>query len=159
MLYYAMIHSHINYCLNIYSCANKTTLNKLRLKQKEAIRIVSNAGYREHTVPLFRSLNVLPLDQLIRFSTLKFMHSFSFNLLPITFSENWILNRLRNPERNLRNGNDYYIPGHNFATLKRLPLFNFPKVWNEYDNQNKFNPVPHLYLKHLKSALISSLTE
>ena len=159
MLYYAMIHPHINYCLNIYSCANKTTLNKLRLKQKEAIRIVSNSGYRDHTEPLFRRLNVLPLDKLISFSALNFMHSFKFNILPISFAETWVTNRMRNPERNLRNAEDFYIPSHNYATLKRLPLFTFPKVWNDLDNQNKLNPVPHLFLKHLKLALISTLNE
>jgi hypothetical protein len=32
MLYFAMVHSHLVYCINIYGCANKTTLNKLFLK-------------------------------------------------------------------------------------------------------------------------------
>ncbi len=45
MLYFAMVHSHIVYCINIYSCANTTGLNKLRVKKKEAIRIISNAGF------------------------------------------------------------------------------------------------------------------
>ena len=85
------------------------------------------------------------------------MHSFKFNLLPFSFTETWITNRVRNPARNLRNADDFYVPAHNFATLKRLPFFNFPKSWNEYDNQNKLNPVPHLYIKNLKSALISNL--
>jgi hypothetical protein len=39
-LYFAMVHSHIVYCLSIYSCANMSSLNKLKLKQKEAIRIM-----------------------------------------------------------------------------------------------------------------------
>ncbi len=53
-LYFAMVHSHIVYCMSIYSCAYSTSLNKLRVKQKEAIRIICNAGYREHTAPLFK---------------------------------------------------------------------------------------------------------
>jgi hypothetical protein len=76
MLYFVMVHSHIVYCINIYSCANTTSLNKLRIKQKEAIRIISNAGFREHTAPLFAQLSILPLDQLIKLHILKFMHSF-----------------------------------------------------------------------------------
>jgi hypothetical protein len=64
-LYFAMIHSHIVYCMSIYSCANSTSLNKLRIKQKEAIRVICNAGYREHTAPLFNRLKILPVDQLI----------------------------------------------------------------------------------------------
>ena len=156
MLYYAMVHSHINYCINIYSCANTTTLNKLRIKQKEAIRIISNAGYRDHTAPQFWQSKILPLDHLIQYSSLKFMHSFHFNLLPFSFSEMWIKNRDRNPERNLRNADDLYVPAHKLATLKRLPFFTFPRVWNE-ENHSKLNPIQHQYLKQLKAALLSSL--
>jgi len=76
-LYFAMIHSHLVYCMNVYSCANMTSLNRLRSKQKEAIRIICNAGYREHTAPLFAQLKILPLDQLIQFNILKFVHSFT----------------------------------------------------------------------------------
>ena len=32
-LYYAMVHSHLSYCINVYSCANTTALQKLRVKQ------------------------------------------------------------------------------------------------------------------------------
>jgi hypothetical protein len=38
-LYYAMVHSHLSYCLNVYSCANTTALQKLRVKQKEALKV------------------------------------------------------------------------------------------------------------------------
>jgi hypothetical protein len=40
MLYYAMVHSHITYCITVYSCANITTLNRLKLKQKEALELL-----------------------------------------------------------------------------------------------------------------------
>ncbi len=48
-LYYAMVHSHLSYCINVYSCANTTDLQKLRIKQKEALRVITLAGYRDHT--------------------------------------------------------------------------------------------------------------
>ena len=34
-LYFAMIHTHLSYCLNVYGCANTTALQKLRVKQKK----------------------------------------------------------------------------------------------------------------------------
>ncbi len=46
MLYDAMIHSHIVYCINVYGCANSTSLRRLIIKQKEAVRTISNVGYR-----------------------------------------------------------------------------------------------------------------
>jgi hypothetical protein len=155
-LYSAMIHSHIVYCMSVYGCANKTSLNRLRIKQKEAIRVICNAGYREHTAPLFARLKILPLDQLIEHSVLKFMHSFHHNLLPPSFNEMWSTNRNRQPDRELRNADQLYIPPHRFATLKRLPLFNFPAMWNAAGNE-KNNPRQHVYLKLLKSRLLSNL--
>jgi hypothetical protein len=155
-LYFAMVHSHLTYCLSVYSCATSTSLNKLRVKQKEAIRAICHAGHREHTAPLFKQLKILPLNELIKFSVLKFMHSFSYNYLPVSFNQMWILNRVRYPERELRNADHLYVPAHNYATLKRLPRFNFPTIWNSAGNE-KFNPIQHQFLKAVKSSLLQNI--
>lgn len=156
MLYFAMIHSHIMYCLNVYSCATKTSLNKLKIKQKEAIRIIAQVGYREHTSPLFQQLKILPIDSLIRHSKAKFMHQFTFNKLPFSFVNVWQTNRERLPNRELRNANELFIPHHNFATLKRLPIFSFPQAWNE-EPEIKRLPNQFVFLKKLKVALLFTL--
>jgi hypothetical protein len=154
MLYFAMVHSHIVYCLNVFSSANVTTLKPLKLKQKEAIRIVCNAGFREHTGPLFKRLGILPLDELIMYSQLKFMHAFFHNKLPISFNEMWVSNRNRNPDLDLRNADNLYVPAHHFATTKRFPLFAFPKSWNEA-SALKYNPSQRAFLNSVKSALLN----
>jgi hypothetical protein len=64
-LYHAMIHSCLVYCINVYGSANKTTMTPLILKQKKAIRTITNAGYRDHTAPLFTRLKILPVEQQI----------------------------------------------------------------------------------------------
>lgn len=156
MLYYSMVHPHIMYCLNVYSCANSTSLNKLRIKQKEAIRIISRAGYRDHTAPLFAQLKILPLDMQIRHAMAKFMHQFSFNKLPISFADTWTTNRQRTPDRELRNADQLYVPPHNFASLKRLPLFTFPRAWND-EIVAKQNPIVHAFLRNLKNSLLNTL--
>ncbi len=55
-LYFSMVHSHLSYGINVYGCATSTALEKLRIMQKKAIRVISNANYRAHTAPLFREL-------------------------------------------------------------------------------------------------------
>ena len=125
-LYYAMVHSHLSYCATIYGSATKIRLQKLFLKQKQAMRIISNANFRANTAPLFRRHKVLPLYELVTFSNLKFMHKFYFNNLPFSFHQMWQTNRERNPNVILRNADSLYVPAHQFVTLKRLPLFNFP---------------------------------
>ena len=148
------MHSHLVYCINVYSCANKTALEKLRLKQKQAIRIIANAGYRDHTEPLFAQLKIMNIDMMIKYSALKFMHNFVNRKLQSSFSNMWLTNRERLPNRELRNADDPYIQPHNFATLKRMQLFNFPRIWNNAGNQ-KLNPIAHQYLRHVKKSLCS----
>jgi hypothetical protein len=85
------------------------------------------------------------------------MHRYSNLNLPLSFHERWTLNRIHNPARPLRNANDLRIPQHNFASLKRLPMFAFPRVWNEEDAVRKIIPSFNLYKKQLKCALLSSI--
>ncbi len=133
-----------------------TSLNRLRSKQKEAIRIICNAGYREHTAPVFAHIKLLPLDQLIQYNILKFMHSFTHNKLPMSFHRMWTTNRERFPDRILRNADSLFIQSHNYATLKRMPMFNFPAIWNS-ESVEKLNPIQHQYLKNVKRRLSSNL--
>jgi hypothetical protein len=120
------------------------------------LQTISNAGYRDHTKPLFKKQQILPIDELIKFERLKFMHKYRNSKLPFSFNETWIFNINRNPERVLRNANDYFVPPHNFATVKRFPLFTFPRAWNEEEERKHIPSLP-LYCKQLKVALLSSI--
>jgi hypothetical protein len=157
MLYYAMIHSHISYCINIYGSANTTNLQRLRIKQKESIRVINNVGYRDHTSPLFKQNSILPLDEMIKFAKLLFMHRHANLNLPLSFHDTWTQNRNQNPARLLRNANDLRIPPHNFASLTRLPLFAFPRAWNEENEARKSIQSFNIYKKQIKRALLASL--
>ncbi len=119
---------------------------KLIVKQKQAIRTICNATYRAHTAPLFKQQKILPIEKLIQFSRIKYMHSYHFNLLPPSFTNTWLTNIERNPERALRR----------VEFVKRLPLYTFTLAWNSAPG-GKMNPRQHLYLKELKSILLSSL--
>ena len=98
----------------------------------------------------------MPLEQLIKFSNVKFMRNYSHGKLPFSFSEMWITNRNRNPNVELRNADDYYVPAHRMASVKRFPFFSFPKIWNE-EPFTKRNPSKTVYLKSVKSAFLALL--
>ena len=154
-LYFSMIHSNISYCLNIYGCANKTSLAPLILKQKQAIRTISKVGYRDHTGPLFTNLSILPLEKMIIYYRIKFMHSYRFKKLPLSFADMWPTNEERNPGRNLRNAEELFIQPHRVETVKRMPLYSFPLAWNNASVE-KLNPIQHIYLKSLKKLLLTA---
>jgi hypothetical protein len=91
---------------------------KITQNAKKAIRIICNANFRAHTTPLFSEKKILPLDKLIEYSRIKFMHNFHFKQLPISFAETWRTNAERNPDRILRNADDLYVPAHRIEFVK-----------------------------------------
>ncbi len=118
------------------------------------MRIINNVGFRDHTGQLFIQNGILPIDDMIKFAKLKFMHCFVNRSLPLSFHELWQYNRDDNPARVLRNANNLRIPPHHFATLKRLPMFNFPQVWNDED-ERKHNPSLKNILQSAEACIVA----
>jgi hypothetical protein len=86
------------------------------------------------------------------------MHNYSNQQLPFSFNELWLTNIMRNPNRALRNANDLFVPAHHLASVKRFPLFSFPRIWNE-EEERKHNPSHNFYCKTLKVALLATLVD
>jgi hypothetical protein len=84
------------------------------------------------------------------------MHNFTNRKLPLSFAETWIWNRDRNLGRNLRNADDLYVPPHNYASLKRMQLYSFPKLWNDHPVY-KNNPSLSIFLKQTKNEMLAAL--
>jgi hypothetical protein len=161
-LYYSMIHCHLNYGLNIWSCANKTTIKQLTVIQKRAIRTISNSKYNDHTEPIFKKLKILPIDLLIQFSRLLFFHNFTNKNLPTCFSNTWVTNMERGGANShlLRNHSDFYVPFARTKTSERLPLNILPSTWNEFNNATiKHEMITAVFKKKLKKILLEGLSD
>jgi len=133
-LYFALIHSHLNYCPIILNCLSQSNKNKIFKIQKKAIRVITGSKYNAHTSPLFLRLGILPFEKLIKQSKLLFMHSINFNYAPKSFNETWIKNGERNGNWNLRNSDLFYIPNPRVDFFKKMPLYALPEAWNTCGN-------------------------
>lgn len=66
-LYYALVHSHLHYCLLIWGTTTKTNLDRLTILQKRAVRCIENFKRIDHTAPFFfqtkhtQSRSVIPI--------------------------------------------------------------------------------------------------
>src|SRR5690606_29977571 len=56
-LYYAHIHSPLNYCLLVWGNASQSNMNKLFILQKSALRMIYNIPHNGHTGNLFQQSN------------------------------------------------------------------------------------------------------
>ena len=80
-LYFSMINSNLNYGILVrgYSCQHWIKL------QKKAIRIISGRKYNAHTGALFKTLDILTLDDLFNLNILKFYYKYICDTLLLYF--------------------------------------------------------------------------
>ncbi len=64
ILYYSLIYPYLSNGIHLWGSTYKTYLEQLIVLQKKAVRIIANADFREHSLPLFRQLGILPLSKL-----------------------------------------------------------------------------------------------
>ena len=86
-LYYSLIYPYVTYCHLVWGKASLTNLNKLVLLQKKMVRIISFADFREHTLPLFRNLQILPIEDLYVFFVSVFIYKIIKNIFPSDYLE------------------------------------------------------------------------
>ncbi len=55
--------------------------------QKKAIRIISISKYNAHSEPLFKQLNLLKIEDILRLNELKFYYKYENGLLPDYFKK------------------------------------------------------------------------
>ena len=163
-LYYSLFHCHLVYGIETWSSAAPSLLKPLFTKQKMAVRILANKPYNAHTEPLFKSLEILPLSDLISFFKLKFFHSFVYNTIPSSFASTWLTSLEQRQQDgqlhllyNLRNNDDFFIPFVRTAFLSRFPLYNFPDNWNNLPHAIKDIPSKNFFSSTLKKYLLSKL--
>ena len=82
-LYYALIHSHLNYRILAWGNTYPSYLLKLKTLQNKAMRIVTCSGWNDSAFPLFKKINVLPIPLLFQYETAKLVRRHSSENLPV----------------------------------------------------------------------------
>ena len=77
-IYNSLVLSHLNFGILLWGHKCERVL-KL---QKKAVRIVKNVKFNAHTEPIFKNLNLLRIDDILKLQELKFYFKSRNNLLP-----------------------------------------------------------------------------
>lgn len=85
-LYYSLIHPYLTYGLVAWGNTYNTTLQPLLNLQKKVIRLMTFSQFREHSNPLFYELNILKINDLVKFQTAIFMYDYHHGNLPDVFN-------------------------------------------------------------------------
>lgn len=81
-IYNSLFLSHINYGLLLWG----TELDKVTKLQKKTVRILTGSTYLAHSEPLFKSLQLLKVQDLYYLKLLKLYYNLSYGLLPSYFN-------------------------------------------------------------------------
>ena len=87
MLYYSIIYLFLTCGVHVWGLTFPSYLTQLFIIQKKAIRILSFSEPKSHSKPLFKSPNLLKLNDVIESQILSFVYQWSRRLLPPCFSE------------------------------------------------------------------------
>jgi hypothetical protein len=161
-LYYSLFHCHIVYAIEIWSLASKNLINDIFLKQKAVIRTVSGSKYNSHSAPIFKTLEILPLNMLINLHLAKIMFFFKNNRLPSCFNNTWLTRLNRNiqtggPMLRIADEYEYVVPFARTDQLRRFPSITVPEAWNDLPVEIKLLPSVSSFCHNLKKYHLSTL--
>ncbi len=129
-LYHSYIHSNFMYGLSIWGpLVAKSSLNRVKVLQKKAIRTIDHAKYNASTTNLCKKMKILLIDELVELELAKISHRYVYNTLPV-------------PVKNLFQANAY---NHNHLTRAR----NNPSIQNTI----AIYLVDHSSIEHHQSGL------
>ena len=139
-IYYSIFHSHLIYGIHVWSSCSQSLITQMFKLQKKAIRIINGGNYNSHTEPFFKNSKILPVPSFTLFFKLQFMQQYMQGFLPRLFDNIWINSNARftagEVHYALRNNDNFYLPMCRLSTLDSHPYFIFPKLWQNFENEN-----------------------
>src|SRR5260221_14345379 len=93
-IYYALVHSHILYAVEIYANTFITYIDPLIKVNNKLLRILQNKPWRTPFKSLYHTYSALPVPDLHKLQLLCLVHRFLYNNaeLPVMFQNYFILN-------------------------------------------------------------------
>ena len=64
-----------------WSCAPPSSLDCLKVSSNKAVRTILSENKREHVLPLFKELDILPLDELLHVENKKQPDAYYFDFM------------------------------------------------------------------------------
>ena len=157
-VYYAFIHSQIQYGIELYANCNKTVRNRLHILNNKILRILFNKTAREHSIPLYKEIGTLPIDRLHELKLLQFVHGcvYKKETIPDIFYNKFNFTCEKNHYL-YRQSCNLCIPRFKTDFGLKTSLYKCCKLWNMLPNDLKRVSNTELFRKRLKTIMLEAL--
>ena len=130
-------------------------IHNLVLLQKRVIRIIGNAGYRDHTSSIFHKFKILKLKDLIKLQTCILMYKANNGSLPSHIQLNFVKNKEVH-KYNTRQKNDFFCP-QVYTKLRKMSVNRYGiDVWNDLPTYIKDCKSISKFKKGIKLLLLNN---
>ena len=157
MLYYSLIYPFLTYGVHVWGLTFPSFLTQLFVIQKKAIRIISFSEPKSHSEPLFKSLNLLKLNDVIELQILSFVYQWSHRLLPPCFSEYFkFTSSVHSYSTRQSSKRNLYLASVNTTQYGLRSLkFTGPRLWNALPTSLTTSNSLRIFCKTLKNSMLN----
>ena len=128
-LYHSLIYPYFNYCNIIWGCAADTHIEPLILLQKKCTRIISKAGFFDHTEPLLKEHKLLSVTKIYDYNCAKFIHQ-CHNNNALSYFKNKLIKNSTFHNYDTRNKNSLRKPFIRLHKFTNTFLTKGIDIWN-----------------------------
>ena len=112
-------------------------------------------AYNSHTEPLFKLAHIFKLTDLYEYEVITFMYDYSHLKLPVSFNGLFRLNHEVQDFHETRQRFGMYIARCHSTFSSKLPLYYFPRLWNEWSSTVLDHPTRGSFRKYVKATMLS----
>ena len=129
-IYLSLVYPHFLYCLSIWGGTYNTFIDKLLISQKKLVRIMTHSHRFAHTDPLFRTLHLLKLHDIISMQAYLFVYK-SLNFCTVTPIQYVSIHQ------NTRRPYDVKVPLCRTSHAQRFITYRGANLWNQLPDEIK----------------------
>ena len=156
MIYFAFVHPHLAYGIEIYGNTYQTHLSRLIILNNKLLRILQNAAYETPVANLYAKFNTLALPDLHTFQVLKIVHKFIYHheKLPYVFSTYFTKNSMWH-SYNTRNKESLHLEFSRTSLGQRSVKYKGSSLWNTLPEELKYISSTKSFNNKLKELLVN----
>ena len=156
LIYNSLFDSRLRYGILGWGTTCEQNLSKLRVLQNRAVRFITFASFRSPVAPIYASLKILPLNEMLFLQKSIFMHSLHYKYLPFVFGDYCQQPAHRYSTRYTTSGN-YIIP-HSVTNRGQGSIkYTGPKAWAEVPNKFKDIAFRKPFSKKFKDHILNMI--
>ena len=155
IIYHTLVAQKLRYGLICWATASKFILNKVNVVHNKVIRYLTFSKPCSRAWPLYRKLDVLPLDILIELEWGKFMYKYQNKMLPAAFDSYFVRPKHQYCTRFTKQ-NNFEVTRIENAKEKSLLKCIGPKKWSSIPPSMKETPFLKTFVKLYRTYLINN---